>query len=113
MITKYSKTYDWVFISLSVFITVMWLEFCALFVVVAVLLQLLVVVGAEISPAVDVDASIVVLPLLLLLFAPLTLWYDLVDCMTEVWFGAEVCVVIEWVVLLLVVVVEEEGQYYC
>lgn len=90
----------------------MWLEFCALFVVVAVLLQLLVVVGAEISPTVDVDASIVVLPLLLL-FAPLTLWYDLVDCMTEVWFGAEVCVVIEWVVLLLVVVVEEEGQYYC
>lgn len=99
----------------------MWLEFCALFVVVVVaivtvlLLQLLGVVVAVISPTVEVDveASIVAVLPLLLLFAPLTLWYDLVDCITEVWFGAEVCVVIEWVVLLLVVVEEEVGQYYC
>lgn len=70
--------------SLSVFITVMWLEFCALFIVVAIavvlvvllllLVVLVVVVGAAVVTAaavvVDVEASVVPLPLLLV-FAPL------------------------------------------
>lgn len=51
----------------------------------------------------------------------LPFWYDLVDCITDVWFGAEhvvgivVVVVVDdggGVAFVVIVLLDDEGQYY-